>query len=281
MTAEKIGMLTKDIISYIELQAKFHAENGSAWHEGYQSYEDMKWALLMFAVDDLCRAANDSTRYLKVDDMPCGYTTRPNGGKWEFLGYESAEEGVKIPAFVGMNDCTRAVETDYDLPDFGQYKFFYHRIAHATPDFLSAAEGHTLVQIAKGIPNPDEHLCKALVSYGYLKSVENEYVPTFYVADKSKIKPFTDAQKAELSAIADKIKGTLSEMNREIASTVVKEAPAHLHDTPRAINYAISSVLTGDMRGAVLEEALRMGYIAYHDKEGEAKERMLGAYLSI
>ncbi len=291
MSAEKIGMLTKDIISYIELQAKFHAENGSVWHEGYQSYEDMKWALLMFAVDDLCRAADDSTLYLKEDDMSCvksdfsdHFTTRPNGGKWEFLAYESTEEGVKNPAFVGMHGCTSAVAGDYDLPDFPcfwQYKFCYHRIAKATPEHLSSAEGRTLVQIARGIPNPNEHLCKALVSYGYLKPVENGYVPTFYIVDKSKKRPFTDAQKTELSAISDRINRTFFEMNRKIASSIMKEAPTHLFDTPRAINYAVSVTLESDMRGAVLEEALRMGYIAYHDKEGEAKERMLGAYLSI
>ncbi len=291
MTAEKIGNLTKDIISYIELQAKFHGENGSVWHERYQSYEDMKWTLLMFAVDDLCENAQDRTLYLKENDLSCvdsgfadHYTTRPNNGKWEFLGYESTEQDVNNPDFVGMHGCTSAVPGDYELPDFPrfwQYKFYYHRIMKATPEHLSAAEGRTLVQIAKGHPNPDEYLCKNLVSYGYLKPRENGYVPTFYVEDRSKIKPFTPTQKTELSAIAEKIKQTLSKLNREIASAIIREAPAQLLDTPRAVNFAISIMTGNDLRGAVLEEALRIGYITYGDKENEAKTRMLGAYLSI
>ncbi len=291
MTAEKIGTLTEDLISYIDLQTRFHAENGSVWHEGYQSYEDMKWTLLMFAVDELCKCDDDGTLYLQEEDMSCvmsdfseHFTKRPNNGKWEFLGYESTEPKVKSPDFVGMHGCTSSVPSDYELPDFPrfwQYKFYYHRMMKATPEHLSAAEGRTLVHIAKRLPNPDEHLCEELVRYGYLKPVENGYVPTFYVADKAKIRPFTDAQKAELSAIAKRIKENFSQMNREIASSIKKEAPAHLFDTPRAINFAISVMLESDMRGAVLEEALQAGYIAYHDREGEAKDRMLGAYLSI
>ena len=45
--------LTKAIIDTMEYNIEWSNENAPNWHEGYQSYEDMKWALLMIEADNV------------------------------------------------------------------------------------------------------------------------------------------------------------------------------------------------------------------------------------
>ena len=39
--------LTRAVFDTMEYNIEWSNENAPDWHEGYQSYEDMKWALLM------------------------------------------------------------------------------------------------------------------------------------------------------------------------------------------------------------------------------------------
>ena len=45
--------LTKAIIDTMEYNIEWSNKNAPNWHEGYQSYEDMKWALLMIEADNV------------------------------------------------------------------------------------------------------------------------------------------------------------------------------------------------------------------------------------
>ena len=98
--------LTKAVIEAMEYDIKWRNDNYPEWHEGYQPFEDMKWALLMIETD----AINSYT--LKpfnknVSDFsnigPWGHTLRPNGGEWDLLGMENYH-GNK-PDFVGLSGC--------------------------------------------------------------------------------------------------------------------------------------------------------------------------------
>ncbi len=286
LTEERTKALTEKLIGFIELETKFHEANGSIWHEGYQSYEDMKWAMLMFAVDDHCDKANDRSLYLQETDMRAAesdfsdsHTVRPNGGRWDVIGYVNCEFDRPQPAFVGMHGCNHDFE-EPDNPRFWQYKFLYHNIYAFTPNFLTLAEGVALQRIARGEEMPEGHLCRRLAEYGYLRKDGEKYVPTFYVKAGKKVKPFTEAQQAELDTCSEDIKNEILALRRTFANAIIEDTPSHLLRDPRAVNFAISTAGT-ELRGPVLEEALRQGYLTYEDRPGEARERMLGAYLGI
>lgn len=91
------------------MKEKCDDENGSVWHEGYQPYEDMKWALLMRAVDTVNFHVLDTYNRSRTE-LPSanlgawGHTVRPNGGEWDLLGLE--EYHGNRPAFVGLHGCT-------------------------------------------------------------------------------------------------------------------------------------------------------------------------------
>ncbi len=289
-TRQKEAELTEVIMRIIDRERAFHEANGSAWQEGYQAEEDTRWARLMFAVDDLTDAVNTTDMYLPEPDMSAAesdfsdyFTPRPNGGKWELLG-EEAHEFQSEPPFVGMHGCISANEADYDLPDypcFWQYKFGYRGIFAATPIHLSMAEGKVLREIARGggdAVNAD--IRRALIRYGYVTEKDGVFTPTFFVRDRAKVKPFTEAQAAELNALQERAKAIITEIRLIIAEMITDDAPTHLRDLPRAINFAIS-VSSYSLRGVVLVNALEKGYITYEGRENEARERMLGAYLAI
>ncbi len=287
---ERKAALTDVIIRMIDHKRAFHEANGSAWQEGYQAEEDTRWARLMLAVDDLTDAVNTTDMYLPEPDMSAAesdfsdhFTSRPNGGKWELLG-EEAHELPNDPPFVGMHGCMSANEADYDLPDypcFWQYKFEYRDIAAATPLHLSLAEGKVLREIARGHGDSvDADIRRALLRYGYVTERDGVLTPTFLVCDHSKSKPLTAEQEAVIDALRERAKAIIAELRLIIAEMIINDAPAHLRDLPRAINYAIS-VSSYNLRGVVLEAALEKGYLTYECRENEARERMLGAYLEL
>ncbi len=62
-------------------------------------------------------------------------------------------------------------------------------------------------------------------------------------------------------------------------SLILGEVPDFMKNDRHQIDHACANIFT--TRGAILEEALRIGYIEYGDGEAEAKDRMLGAYIVI
>ncbi len=213
------------------------------------------------------------------------FTIRPCDGVWDVMGSELYEETTPAPAFVGMHGCLSSLEADYDsadFPRFWQYKFNYHGISDATPIHLSMAEGKVLREIARGNGHAvDTDIRRALEKYGYIAEVDGTWLPTFYVCNHARIKPFTVEQQAEIDRLRKHAVAIVSEMRLTIAEQMIKDAPTHLDELPHAINFAISALSTGYLRGSVLEAALVKGYIDYHDDKDEARERMLGAYLGI
>ncbi len=142
--------LTKAVIEAMEYDIKWRNDNYPEWHEGYQPFEDMKWALLMAEAD----AINSYT--LKpfnkdASDVPnigsWGHTCRPNGGEWDLLGMESYHG--KKSNFVGLSGCVSNPD-EKDLPEiwFRQYKFQFGGIEERTPPFLSYADGQAMIAIA-------------------------------------------------------------------------------------------------------------------------------------
>ena len=273
--------LTRAVISAMEYEIHWKNENCPEWHEGYQPFEDMKWALLMYQTDvinfDTLDAFNATRKELpKAHLGKWGHTIRPNGGEWDLLGMESYQ-GNK-PAFVGLHGCV-ASPAERNLAEIGfqQFKFQYQRIADKTPAMMPYVYAQALVAIAKGETDElDESVIAYLEEHGYIKKDGECYKPTFLVMFKSKGKamPPKELEALEnLRSVASKIAMKHYIFCRE---QIYKEIPSFLKDDEYQIDHACANVF--DLRGAILEEALRQGYISYTEND---ERKMLGTFLRI
>ena len=269
--------LTRALIEALEYKTAYRDRACPGWHEGYQSYEDMKWSLLMLAVDRNEWAAIEQA-VGRVENPPhlgkWGHTPRPNGGEWDLLGME--EYRGSRPAFVGLHGALDVSgDSCEEEVNFGQFKFQYRKIAERTPQFLSYQQGLALKRIVLGQEEQvPESLLRQLTEYGYLSPTPEGYRPTFCVMRRDKsspmpsdIRPGYDALKATAVRLA-------AEHYRFCREVIKREIPDFLRNDPYQIDHACATVCA--MRGAVLEEALRIGYLSYDENTASP---MLGAYL--
>lgn len=275
--------LTKAVIEATEYWINTLNKLSAKWHEGYQSYEDMKWALLMIHVNSaesmLLSEAEASSPY-----AISGYTIRPNNGRWDLLGLEDYK-GDR-PSFVGLHGCVDVPKNTNEVFDFGQFKFNYKRIADRTPLHLTFEEVKAIISVAKRHTEevPTE-LLDRLVNYGYLRKSENTYKPTFLIMLKENLikagkEGITDEQlmkaDAEHIRLLTVVKDIAMRHYSFCREQIYKEIPEFLKDDVHQIKHACSTLCV--TRGAVLEEALRTGYISYNEND---QNKMLGAYLML
>ena len=270
--------LTEDIIRTVEYETAQKNRFCPGWHEGYQPYEDMKWALLMEEVDRVYRQVLDSRpgdKPLPPAKLgPWGHTLRPNGGEWDILGMEIY--AGEHPAFVGLHGCVASPE-EQNLPevDFGQFKFQYREIAQKTPGMLHHAEGAALLAAARGdVSAVFPAILDSLTEAGYLEKKGDTYLPTFLVMFKEKNPPLPEEEEHQLSLLREKAAETAARHYLFCREQVLAEIPSFLQNDRYQIEHACANLF--DLRGAVLEEALRTGYITYADDD---PRRMLGAVL--
>lgn len=169
---EIVPELTKAIIDTIEFEVSWKNKNCPNWHEGYQTYEDMKWTLLMCETDTVkFSTLNNFNKDTKdVHNIGTwGHTLRPNQGEWDIVGMETYQKDK--PSLVGLSGCVSSPE-EKDLPEimFRQFRFQYHDIENTSPNTLTYLDGQALVSIAKGESNKvNEIILKRLTDYGYIK----------------------------------------------------------------------------------------------------------------
>lgn len=182
--------LTKAVIDALEYEVSWKNENCPNWHEGYQPYADMKWALLMCQTDvinfDTLNAFHANRKAdLKANMGKLGHSVRPNGGEWDVLGMEIFKE--EHPAFVGLHGCVVSPE-EKNLPeiDFRQFKFQYGGIEHKTLQSMPYAYAQVLTAIVKdGGSTVNNAVLNRLEEYGYIKKTGAAYHPTFLVMFKN------------------------------------------------------------------------------------------------
>jgi len=271
--------LTRTIIELTEYQASVFDLNGFKWHEGYQPYEDMKWAMLMRKADDVrCNASNKKSRS-KIDTSHLGrwgHTKRPDGGEWDLLGLE--EYRGERPAFVGLHGCSGLDMPEYEeYIDFGQFKFQYKNIHDKTPVHLTYLQGKVLVAAAnKNVKDIPFGELEQLIEDGYLKKTEDSYIPTFRITYKNKIGELKREQTINYDRLYKAASDIVSNYYDYCAEIVTNEIPEFMKDDLYQIGHACINIL--EIRGAILEEALRTGYISYAENDDR---KMLGAYLII
>lgn len=272
--------LTRAVIETLECEVSLKNEHSPHWHEGYQPYEDMKWALLMDQVDlvnfntlDAFRADRKTEPNAGVGKW--GHTIRPNGGEWDVIGMELFRG--ERPAFVGQHGCVQSLE-ERNLPyiDFRQFKFQYGGIANKTPSVLPYAYAQALAAAAKGESESVEPaILERLTEYGYLEEKNGKIQPTFLVMfeDRGELPP--DAEE-KVRTLRKKAADAAMRHYLFCRGQIEKEIPEFLKNDAFQIDHACANIFS--LRGAVLEEALRQGYIEYSENDGR---KMLGTELRI
>ena len=271
--------LTRAVFDTMEYNIEWSNENAPEWHEGYQSYEDMKWALLMIEADnvyfDTLKPFNKNAK-----DVPnigsWGHTIRPNGGEWDLLGMES--HNGDEPDFVGLSGCV-SNPNEKDLPEimFRQFRYKYCGLEKRTPPVLTYADGQAMVAVAEGkSADVDGAILKRLESYGYIKKEDDTYAPTIMVMQKEKAKKMPDEIKKHFESLRRKAADIATRHYLFCREQIYKEIPDFLKEDVFQIDHACANIFA--MRGAVLEEAIKQGYLSF-DKDND--KQMLGAYLVI
>lgn len=272
--------LTEKIIELLEYTAACREAERIRWHDGYQAWEDMKWALLMDVTDEV---TNIRLPPLMEVDKSKPEPVQPNGGDWKLIGYETYSQKFPMPSFVGMHGCygeeiySKSVDEIEDYPPFWQYKFQYHNLWNQTPVHLSIEEGRALVAVVRGkTEDADKTLLDKLVGYGYLREESGTYTPKFLVLRKTA--PLASESLAKYHCLRNEITSILRGHYEYCREFLLRDVPEALMDEPALVN-AADGALSLELRGAILEEALRTGWLTYHDRPDEAKERCLGAVM--
>ncbi len=271
--------LTKAIIDTMEYNIEWSNKNAPNWHEGYQSYEDMKWALLMIEADnvsfDTLKPFNKNAK--DVPNIgPWGHTLRPNGGEWDLLGME-IHHGDE-PKHVGLSGCV-SCPNEKDLPEimFRQFRFKYCGIENRTPPVLTYADGQAMVAVAEGkSADVDTSILNRLESYGYIKKTDDGFIPAIMVMRKNKSSKMPKEIREQFEALRHKATEIATRHYLFCREQIYKEIPEFLKEDEFQIDHACVNIFS--MRGAVLEEAIRQGYLTF-DKDNE--KQMLGAYLVV
>ena len=269
--------LTKAVIEALEFEVCWKNDNCPDWHECYQPYEDMKWALLMNEADAIFSYTLKPFNK-KAEDFknigPWGHTIRPNNGEWDLLGAE-AHSGDE-PDFVGLSGCV-SNPNEKDLPEimFRQFRFKYCDLEKKTPPVLSYADGEAMVSVANGESNKvNEAILKRLSSYGYIKKINDKYVPAILVMYRDKNKSMPKNIREQFEKLRYKARDIAMRHYLFCREQIYKEIPEFLKDDEFQIDHACANIFA--LRGAVLEEAISEGYLSYDEKDNK---RILGAYL--
>ena len=271
--------LTKAIIDTMEYNIEWSNKNAPNWHEGYQSYEDMKWALLMIEADnvsfDTLKPFNKNAK--DVPNIgPWGHTIRPNGGEWDLLGME-IHQGDE-PKHVGLSGCV-SCPNEKDLPEimFRQFRFKYCGIENRTPPVLTYSDGQAMVAVAEGkSADIDKSILNRLESYGYIKKTDDGYIPAIMVMRKNKSSKMPKEIREQFEALRHKATEIATRHYLFCRDQIYKEIPDFLKEDEFQIDHACANIFS--MRGAVLEEAIKQGYLSF-DKDND--KQCLGAYLVI
>lgn len=264
VTAEMTTLLEKLIDAF----SAACRENGDEYYGGRQSYEDAKWTLLMRTFDWL-----SADNYDGIGETPREYTVRPDNGRWDIIGYQDA--GLPVAEFVGLHG-VMDVRSDRPSVHFQQFKYEYENIQANTPLYLSHDEALTLKAVAEGKWETCERLfLDNLSGYGYIRKDGNGFVPNIivfngYSTDKYRAK-FSEAQKSEITALAQRIKAIFSDVVSYSTGVVSKDIPDFVGVAKMYPTYSSFD------RGYILEQALRDGWIKYD----ENTSKVIGAYLYI
>ena len=234
---------------------------------GAQSREEAKWTLAMSAYDRLSAEATFGKRH--------EYTVRPDGGRWDIVGYQQTE--LPLYDFVGLHGCEAS---EAGLPDinFGQYKFYSRSGMNRTPEYIEHRDAYTLRELAAGRTEglePDR--LDRLAEYGYVRKTGDSYQTQVLVfKDRDELLSPLDAnERAELSDIADSIRGLIRGVNRSAREITGSDLPPYMRKNDYLCEFACEN--SGFDRRFVCAELIASGWLSFD----ESMTRAVGAYLFV
>ena len=182
------------------------------------------------------------------------------------------------PKHVGLSGCV-SCPNEKDLPEimFRQFRFKYCGIENRTPPVLTYADGQAMVAVAEGkSADIDKSILNRLESYGYIKKTDDGYIPAIMVMRKNKSSKMPKEIREQFEELRHKATEIATRHYLFCREQIYKEIPEFLKEDEFQIDHACVNIFS--MRGAVLEEAIRQGYLTF-DKDNN--KQMLGAYLVI
>lgn len=248
---------------------------------GKQPEEDRRWALLMSETDSIGSYASDFNKTPAYDLSkyplgPWGHTLRPNSGEWDILGMETYNG--KSPMYVSLYGCVSTSE-EKDLPDIHFRHFTFQAFGQELfNQSLSYMDGQALVSVAKGEASKVEpSIINRLMKNGYISKVDNSFIPNFTVIYKERCQKMPPDIYDKWEQLRYKARDIAAEHYKFCRELIMKEIPNTLKDNAFQIDHACANIF--GLRGAVVEEALRIGYLTV--PQDYIRKKMIGAYLSI
>jgi hypothetical protein len=286
--------LTAKLIEWFRLEDEAHTPLSKCWHESPQSPIDSRFArlMLLFDVEVLEKVILGEEYFKLMEEVQAslgqtGHTIRPNGGEWDVYGME------KVIGYNPTGVSCHGVRSN--KTGFRHYRFEYEGINHASPSHISLLQDAILEKITLATKADENHgildgFAKEDVNFlltnGYILQRDQSYQLTFPIIEEALLWNMEDDQceKSKIQAMnpaaSEKI-GMLKSQAIDIANAyykfcekeIMNEVPSFLQEDKWQIRSAIVSSMYM-ARGAIFEEALRIGYLQY---DPAADHRMLGA----
>ncbi len=263
---EWIPSATEKIINFIETLCAVSEKYGKSIYGNYQSFEDSKWTLLLWAFDYFGK---------KYHLKDFAYTKRPNNGQWDIIGYE--QTGVEDLPYIGLHgNC--GYNKNEPSADFGQYKYLFDNIMEKTPDYISQEEAYSLYLIHEGkIDEVKPYIIENLINYGYLKKSNNGYILQIVVLRKidSIIRAYSDIDQKIINDMITDITAYFKipyDFSNEI---IGKDIPKSYCDNEKLVHFVAESEAFD--RKYIFNHALKSGWLRYDENTSNT----VGAFLSI
>ncbi len=228
--------------------------------------EELYWLLLLMIVDTV-------TRWVKQrKNVPQKYTTRPHGGDWDIIGYESCE--LPFPTFVGL------IGKGKPGAQFFTYKIHMNENMRDRAGELDEQEVLWVSFVLKkgrkrDAWTPPEHETFAkLVDRGFLRYEGNAPSPTFPVFDESDKKEIRQFYTIAKRILAGQMYGMIDALFDLYVDRIQSEVAARLHDQ---VKFVAGSLLS-ELRMMVLRHALAAKRIKLPD---DATRSTLAMFMEI
>ncbi len=256
--------LTDKLTALIDTWYAVCTAHGYAPFGQYQSYQDAKWTLLVMAFDHLLSTSVEQPPYL--------YTVRPDGGKWDIIGFQEAD--FKPLPFVGHHTASADANQPSDLV-FGQFKFYHDQIHERTPCSISSQDAYTMQCVARhDTASCDRKALDRLLGYGYIVKTEAGYEPTIVVW-ATEDPPFTDEERAALAQKANAVRAVLADAVNTSNRIIKADLPASHRENEHLCDFACRN--GGITREWVVEQAIADGWLTLDD----TTSKVIGAHIRI
>lgn len=236
--------ITDGIITYISARTAYLDKNHINWHHGCLVLDDLKWIMLLCAVDDLWEEA-----LIRLELMPDEqYPLHADGSDWILTGYE--KYNGKQPPFVGLEGCVSEETGKFSK----KVKLKKYEIPFGKTSDMPMVGEHLALAL-QNVVLGNINKCEAaelhnLAEYGYTDNGQPA-IPVFTLAYEQ---PDTDET---VRSLKEAVLKKLCDFLKYRSSRIIDDSPTHLRETPQARNSLRGFVL----RGAVLEEAVKNGYL--------------------